>query len=796
MRKHLAIVTLVMLMFVASGGAWAKGGKGQTRTYTVSRGESCWSIALKVYGKGEQYRLIHRFNDLGPLPHILKAGQKIRLPVGGALPTARVSWMEKEVLAKAPTMLDWLEATRDMGLWKLYKVTTGKGSSAGIQFEDASSLRMRERALLVIYGAAASKSKLKKKRGTEVVVERGTVRGGLASLDGDNDMLIKTPAADVRLRSTSSQVEVDDKKSSIISVYDGEAQVAAQGAKVQVPAGFGTAVDKGKKPRKPRRLPKPPRWTSDSGDAVVVVAPGQKASFQGRWVAIKGARKYRVELARDDKFRFPMVDAQVGAGVLRFEARDLVPGRYHARVAAMDKLGLEGKPSRVSVVDVHELTTSRRLIVGEDGVLEVAGLVRLQLPAAVAAGLEVSVNDAPFGSGVEAMRLHLRGLYTIKFRKRGSEAVSQLKLRVMSIKAAFVLPPAPLEVGGEGGTLKLTLADEKGRPAALPGLSLTAYPGGELPLKREQAGEHTVKVPSPAAYDAANAVVIVKWVGGELGRAEVPIKAPPEAPPVEPEEPAEPAEFSWMAAPVALEGPRPGPGLPARAARPMTGLGVSTFVTEAATPGAEDLLVRLALRGELALLDGDLGLDLDLPVLLINTDRDTAGGNDIGDIRVGIKYLALDRAGVALTPSLRVTAPSGGYARQRYGYDRQRYGTMLEPGVLLEWAWRMLTLNTNQIFIADLAPDFDPALAYAGTYAAAVRLWRLSLVAELDTVFGIQDPAGADTVKALGLGGAVRLHLDRARIGLAGGGGLNEDGQQVMGNFSVGLTLDLGFAGF
>jgi hypothetical protein len=39
----------------------------------------------------------------------------------------------------------------------------------------------------------------------------------------------------------------------------------------------------------------------------------------------------------------------------------------------------------------------------------------------------------------------------------------------------------------------------------------------------------------------------------------------------------------------------------------------------------------------------------------------------------------------------------------------------------------------------------------------------------------------------------VRLHLDRARLGLVAGGGLNDDGKTVMGDYSVGLTLDLGF---
>ena len=706
--------------------------------------------------------------------------------MGGAVPEAKVQWLRKDVLAKAPSMLDWLEATREMGLWKLYKVTTGKGSAAGIQFEDSSKLRMRESALLVIYGGAAARAKVKRKRGTTVVVERGTVRGGLGSLDAKSDLVIKTPAAEVTLRSTSAQIQVDEKKSSVISVYDGQAQVAAKGVKVKVPAGFGTRVKKGKKPRKPRRLPAPPRWNED-GDSVVMVAPGHMATFRSKWKKVKRAARYRVELAKDKAFRFPIVDAQVGAGILSFEARDLGPGRYYARVSAKDKLKLEGRPSRTSVVEVHEIRSSRKLIPGGKGEpLQVAGLVMLQPAESAAGSIEVSVNGAPFVASTTPARLSKPGAYTLRYRKRGGSGESSIKVKVLELKAGLTPPEKPLEVAGSGGAVELVLSDEDGRPVALPGLGLTAYPGGELTLKRLGAGRHGTTVPSPAKYEAQNTVLVARWAGGELRRDLLKVKAPAEAPPPEPASAPEPEAYRWLHAPVALESPRKGPGLPARAARPMTTMGISAFLSQEIL--TEDILLRLALRGELALLDGDLGIDLDLPVLLLDTTLDSAGDSDIGDIRVGFKYLALDRWGLALAPSLRVTAPSGGYQRNN------RFGTLLEPGVLLEWSWReMLTLGTNQIFIADLAPDFDANLHYAGTYAAAVRLWRLSLALELGTIFGIQEPGAAELSQAVSLGGAVRVHLDRARIGIAGGGGLNNDGQRIMGRFSLGLTADLGF---
>jgi len=438
----------------------------------------------------------------------------------------------------------------------------------------------------------------------------------------------------------------------------------------------------------------------------------------------------------------------------------------------------------VAKLDIHEISSSRRLVPGPDGdALEVAGLVKLSPPEAAAADLELSINGAPFAAATTPARLSERGLYTLHYRKRGASAVSTVKVRVLKLKVELSAPPAPLAVGGPGGPMTLSLSDERGRPSALPGLSVTAYPGGALTLAQDGPGRHTATVPSPQKYVAKNSVLITRWAAGELRRDRVAVAAPPRPP--APPPPPKPAPYRWHDAPVALESVRKGPGLPARSARPMTGLGTSVFVSQA--DFTEDIHMRLAFRGEIALLDGDLGFDLDLPVMLVNATLDGANDSDFGDIRVGARYLALDRWGLALSPSLRVTAPSGGYARNRFG-------TLLEPGLLLEWTWReLLTIGTNQVFIADLAPDFDAALHYAGTYGASVRLGRFSIAAELDTVFGIQEPGLDELTTAVGLGGALRVHLDRARIGLAGGAGLNDDGQRLMGRFSVGLTADLGF---
>ncbi|PID38622.1 MAG: hypothetical protein CSB49_04645, partial [Proteobacteria bacterium] len=459
--KHATIAAIALFLLAPS----ASQAKPTFRIYRVERGDSCWSIALKFFGKGEKYSIIHRYNRLGPLPHLLKEGQALRLPLSAQNPDARIGWLRRDVRARAPYAVDWRRAKRDMGLWRLYKVSTGRSSAAGIRFEDASQLRMRERALLVIYGATARSTRARRRIKTQLKVEEGTVVGGLAKLDATRSLRIRTPSALIELRSRRSQVEVTRKKASIISVHNGKAKVSAKGTQVTVPENFGTRVLRGRRPARPRPLPARPRWAA-RGDGLVAIPAGTKGRFEARWKRVKGARRYRVELARDKAFRFPIAIAVVGEGITRFRGQDLAAGDYYARVSAIDRWRLEGRPSTVRRWRIMPLSTSRRLEARKDGSFEAVGLLRLSLPAAI--GYEASVDGGPFQKAA-IVRLAKPGAHTIRYRLHSSGEVSSLTVRLLTVKASLEAPQKPL-AAGEKTTLTLRLRDERGRPAALPDL--------------------------------------------------------------------------------------------------------------------------------------------------------------------------------------------------------------------------------------------------------------------------------------------------------------------------------------
>ncbi len=783
--RTLQLIALLGLAAPATAGAQAK----STRVHVVQPGESCWSIAQQVFGKGKKYRIIHRYNDLGPMPHILKPGQQIRLPGKGTGPDARVAWLQKRVRAKTPTGSDWLNARKDMGLWRLYKVTTGQGSSAGIRFEDRSSLNMRAEALLVIYGGTSARARQRRRQqGTTVVLEKGTIRGGLARMDKEAKGLnIRTPSARVSLQSRSSQVEVSPKKTSIVSVYDGEASVAARGKTVQVPSDHGTFVKRGKKPAPPRRLPPAPRWRGGAREVVVLVPHGMKGTFDARWSEVKGAARYRVELSRNTRFTVPIVDAVVGVGVRRFSARDLAPGTYHARISTRDRARLEGRPSRVMKLRVARLETSRRLA-NTGGQAEAVGLLSLSPHKAVAGQVELSANGGPYQPGTTPVRLSKPGLHKVRVRPRGGKLFTTIEVRLLAVKGALTAPKdTKLEVDGAAATVRLVTSDERGRPASLPGLTVEAWPGGALKLTAVEAGVTSATLPAPPVYTGEPVRLVAAWAGGELGRAEVQVKKPPKPTPRPTPPPPRPSEFSWPEEPVSLGGPDSGPYLPSRFAQPVTHLGLGArFAGRDAVQGDDPIYMRLALHGELALLDGRLGLGAELPWFQTDLARDVAGDNNLGDLRLDARFVALRAWGLMLAPSLRLTVPTGAVPAAAGGRT-----VLLEPAALFQARIWRVTLGTHQALALRVGPDDDTDLTYNASYGAALRVWRLSLALEVITLFGVTGPG--EDLAAVGAGGAVRLHLDRLRLSVVAGGGLNDDARQVLGSYSAGLAVDLGF---
>lgn len=775
-RIFIRLIFLSLFLFTSIAGA-----EDKYRLYTVEPGDSCWSIALKFFGSGEKYTLIHQFNRLGPLPHLLKPGQTIRLPLSAQNPDAKIGWLQRDVKTRAPYAIDWRKAKEDMGLWKLYKVITGRGAAAGIRFEDESNLRMRENALLVIYGGSVDKTHNENIIKTKVKVEEGTVVAGLNKLDG-KPLRVQTPSALVELKSKRSQIEVDRQKMSILSVHQGKANIAAQGAKIDVPSGYGTTVQKGKKPNKPKKLPQAPQWKI-TGNGIIPISKGDNSGFVAKWHSVKGAAKYRVEFAKDKAFRYPLLVALVDAKITQFKTEKLKAGRYFARISAIDKLKLEGKPSTIKEWKIIPLQTSRFLVKNEQlNEYQASGLMRIDLSKEV--NYEIAINNGPFlHQGI--IRLRKPGLYTLRTRLKGSKESSEIKLRLLPLKGALNWPTNQVEQNKEHRFL-IKITDDKDRLANISGVEFFSARFGKLPLKVISSGKYESTYRVPKGNKSRRDILTLRWSGGNLAERAIQIEATKEKPKPAPKPWVNPApwavgELEWSSA--------SGLGLPAQDARPRSFLGTSASVGTLKTSTGTQTIMRTALRGGVSLFDHRFGLDLHLPWFYADLEEKQASNFDLGNIRVSARWL-FQWKNVYLSPALRLTFPT---ATQLPEGDWEK--TTIDSGIIFQWVGvdDRLTLNTNLFFPLQL--NDDQSIFYiAQSLNAAYRIkgglgWTLGF----DWLYSLATPDELERYGGLLASSGPSFEAKHIRLGVTLGMGLTKESRERLGAFQASFTLDLFF---
>ncbi|MFO0748182.1 MAG: FecR domain-containing protein [Myxococcota bacterium] len=494
------------------------------RTYVVQPGDSAWSIAAEFYGNGDKYPVIYKFNGyVGLPPFLLSPGQVLRLPVLGRGPEAQIEWLRRDVKAKPPRALDWRDAREKMNLWRLYRVSTGEASAAHIVFEDASDLRLREQALLVIYGASATAAATQRNDKHEVVLEQGTIQGGLAKLDADAaPLVVKTPSGQVDITGRLTQIQAE-ALASMVSAFEGGARVTAKGESVTVAEGQGTIVEKGKKPEKPRPLPAAPAW-EDPSPALVVALPGDDApAWEARWLPVDGAATYRVELAVNGDFKNVAYDAEVGAGVNRLRLEALGFGRWSVRVSTRDKSKLESKAGVPREILVVPATASRRVTPKGDGHVEAVGILELRPPD----GIAVAVDGGPAAAPGAGVRL-LAGQHHLTWTGGpGGAAKAESQVDIVAVSGDISVSPGLLPRGdGEPLRVRVEVKDERGQPALVPGLIIESTATGDLPTFMQGASGNA-DVPPVAADGPTRVRVRARWAGGVLAEKELDVTPPP-----------------------------------------------------------------------------------------------------------------------------------------------------------------------------------------------------------------------------------------------------------------------------
>ncbi len=761
MRWGVMRSTLLWLALgLAPARAQAPPNAPEVRTYVVQPGDSAWSIAAEFYGAGDKYPIIYEYNDfVARPPFLLKPGQLLRLPILGQGPAAQLEWLQRDVKAKPPRALDWLEAREQMNLWRLYRVQTGDESAAHIVFEDLSDLKLRENALLVIYGASASAARTTRRDKVEVMLEEGTLVGGLAALDeaaGVAPMVVRTPSGEIDLLARLAQVQAE-LGSAIVSVFDGQATVRAQGDAVEVAGGQGTVVKKGRPPERARPLPEAPTW-AQAGPALVVVVAGHTGTWEAAWKPAARAASYRVELARDETFKQLLYDAEVGAGVNRLRLAELAPGRYAVRIATRDLDKLESVPGEVRALEVVALLPARALSRADDGVIEGVGFARLEVPEAARARMQTRVGDGPARQASEPISLG-PGTHELRFEERESGAEARLTVRVLEVAARIEVEGEPIARDAEA-IVRLQVSDARGREAHLPGIALETSRGEVLPLTREGGG-YVARV-GPAA-PGERVAVRARWTGGALGVREI-VHAPEE---IAERAPRTPIAFS------AYRPSRFAPG-PLAAALPESRVGLeATAAHIEGGPGQ----VTLALDGELALGPWGLGARFTAQEIRLAEGQDAQSRPQ--DLALWARRGFVGEHFV-ITPHLRMSFPIGLGHEDRLAQVELGLGARLGRGSIFFDARAAALIVPGARERPGLVADVLGALGWQANEALT-----LALSAE-----GLGDLVGGAWQSLVGIGAAVEI--GDLRLGLGLGLGVGEASKRDMGAVLGRLLVEVG----
>jgi hypothetical protein len=736
--------------------------------YVVQPGDTCGTIGRKLFGDPNLGSArLHALNDMGPPPHKLQPGKVLR--VRGE-PDARLTFIRPDVNARRAGKLDWQEANPGQGLWRLDAVNTLNSAGAEVTFRDETRLQMNENAFVVIYGqkSTARPDALEKSGMVELV--QGEMNISLAALRGEG-VGVQTPAAAVAARSKSLLVDVDAQKMSRVSVYDGQAEVAAQGQRVQVPKGHGTRVAQGKVPEKPRPLPEAPRWAGGNR-SMRLLMEGQGVDEELGWAAVKDAALYRVELARDERFNDAVHKETVRAGAeaLRSVARTLVPGVYYARVRAVDAAGLVGTPSEVRQVEVLRVKASKG-VVGPQGI---QGALRVEFAVDNAEALDFRLDGVPV---THPVRVEGVGTHTLEMVPRGVPGARPEKVMLT------VMPPrveVDLEPQEDAFRVKVQVLDETGKPleGSLSALKLRGLHGTQLePLQEWGPGVLTTRA-VPGQKDGAR-VAAVEALWGETSVGQVNVQAPPvaKAPAtVSPLAPKAPEEVSLQPL---LGVPTQGvetAALPS-AFLPRSWQGELRLQPDLGTPGN-------ALSGGRAslLVEGRVGDTVALGTTLVFRPEQLGAQEDAP----GPGLSATLGGRVRLTEHPRYRLLLGFDATLTgAGFGQASEGLRLRPSLLAAAQWERWAVATGQGY--SLRPGATQA-----SWDSSWQLWflplpRLALGAEVDGVVNATPREQGPVAFAAGVG--ARLRLGAWELGASVRHGLGRDGEQLWGPWGGLLTV-------
>ncbi|MDX1252385.1 MAG: FecR domain-containing protein [Gammaproteobacteria bacterium] len=303
--------------------------------YTVRSGDTLIGISNNYLVQPRNWVKLQKINRVAN-PHRMPPGMALRIPV---------EWLKRRMLtAEVVRVQGSAEVVPAQGSEPLAvetgrmlnngdRIRTGANSNLTLRFADGSRLMVMENSRLTLetmtaYGQSGVTNTRARLESGQIETQVTPRKGPAARYE------VITPAIAIGVRGTDFRVSADEHiKTSRSEVLEGAVAAEAAGARLAVPAGFGTLAEAGKPPIPPKALLKAPDL---SGTATLL----QRLPLRFKWTALEGAAAYRAQVFADPDFQNLLLDGAFKNNEAKWA--DLPDGHYFLRVRATDEQGLEG----------------------------------------------------------------------------------------------------------------------------------------------------------------------------------------------------------------------------------------------------------------------------------------------------------------------------------------------------------------------------------------------------------------------------------------------------------------------
>lgn len=270
---------------------------------------------------------------------------------GGSEPVAAsLSQAYNEVKSKVAGAIVWGKARTGMSLYDRDAIQTLEKSTAQIRFDSRNYVNLGSNTLVII--KKIEKNRAGKDRRSVMLITDGELSGRLDTAK----LEITSPNAFTRLNTnymqgltTEFRLSINPDQSSSIVIYQGEAEVSAQGKTIKIRENRGVTVKPGEAPHVVDLLFPPVQLLP--GDGNVIPYREQPPQVRFSWEATAGATNFHLQLASDKSFKNLLFDRRIGEN--RFMHGNLKKGVYFWRVSSI-RDGLEGRPGKIMRLEVKQ----------------------------------------------------------------------------------------------------------------------------------------------------------------------------------------------------------------------------------------------------------------------------------------------------------------------------------------------------------------------------------------------------------------------------------------------------------